>query len=183
MTSPLVAHGRHSRVLWVIGILVLAAPLLAWGVVERERLFAPNADEAAAADETAPEADPPAPATVHVDSRSVRAAGIEIEPVRALPMENTISCPGSAAFNANRYVEVPPKADGSVRSVLVDVGQQVHKGDVLAVVSSDPVGELKASYLKALVHEEHLDWQVESLKAAGKGMPAKALFEAEHLLK
>lgn len=183
MSSPLVAQVRHSRVLWGIGILVLAAPLLAWGVVERERLFTRYAEEPTAADENPPQADPPAAATVRVDSRAVQAAGIEIEPVRVLPMENTISCPGGAAFNANRYVEVPPKADGSVRRVLVDVGQQVNKGDVLAVVSSDPVGELKASYLKALVHEEHLDWQVDSLKAAGQGIPAKALFEAEHLLK
>jgi cobalt-zinc-cadmium efflux system membrane fusion protein len=152
-------------------------------VVERERLFAPNAENAAAPDENASQVDPPAPATVHVDSRSVRAAGIEIEPVRALPMENTISCPGGAAFNANRYVEIPPKADGSVRRVLVDVGDHVSKGDVLAVVSSDPVGEVKGAYLKALVHEEHLQWQVESLKAAGQGIPAKALFETEHLLK
>src|SRR4051794_1883752 len=105
MTSPSVAQVRQSRILWVVGVLVLAAPLLAWGVVERERLFAFNAEKGAAPDEIAPQVSPPAPATVHVDSRSVRAAGIEIEPVRALPMENIISCPGSAAFNANRYVE------------------------------------------------------------------------------
>jgi membrane fusion protein, heavy metal efflux system len=110
------------------------------------------------------------------------AAGIEVEPVQSRAAENAITCNGSAGFNQNKYVKVPPKAEGILGKISVDVGSPVRAGDVLAVVNSQVVGDLKASYLKAIVHEEHLRWQVERYKAVAEGIAAKNLFESQHLL-
>jgi cobalt-zinc-cadmium efflux system membrane fusion protein len=58
----------------------------------------------------------------------------------------------------------------------------VRAGNVLAVVNSHALGDLKASYLKALVHQEHLRWQIERYQAAADGIAAKNLIETKHLL-
>jgi cobalt-zinc-cadmium efflux system membrane fusion protein len=110
------------------------------------------------------------------------AAGIEVEPVQSRSLESTISCNANAGFNQNRYVKVPPKADGILSKINVDVGANVRAGDVLAVVNSQALGDLKASYIKALVHQEHLRWQIEKFTAAAEGIAAKNLFEARHFL-
>ncbi len=138
--------------------------------------------EADPAPETA-EADDPDPKFVRLERGDIVAAsGIEVEPVQSRPVENTITCNGIAGFNQNQYVKVPPRADGILRKINVDVGAVVAAGDVLAVVDSPAVGDQKASYFKAMVHEEHLRWQVDKLSAAIEGIPASRLYEARHLL-
>ena len=41
-------------------------------------------------------------------------------------VDTTITCNGSAGFNQNKYVKVPPKADGILAKINVDVGGNVH---------------------------------------------------------
>lgn len=99
-------------------------------------------------------------------------------------MDSTISCNGNVGFNQNRYVKVPPKAEGILREVRVDVGSPVRTGDVLAVVNSQVAGDLKASYLKAIIHEGHLRWQLNQYKTLSEqqAVAVKNLLETEHLL-
>ncbi len=167
-------------VLLTIGILaaILAAAAYVRYAMPRQPVDG-EADEAAA---TA-EADPGEPKFVRLERADVVAsAGIEVEPVQTRPVENTITCNGSAAFNQNQYVKVPPRADGILGKIRVDVGAAVAAGDVLAVVDSPAVGDQKAAYFKAKVHEEHLRWQVDKLSKAIEGIPGMRLFEAQHLL-
>jgi membrane fusion protein, heavy metal efflux system len=155
----------------------LVAVLLVW-IAIRARRSAPEVAEA------------PAPAADTTELKQVRlvrpeleaAAGIEVAPVESRPLSATITCNGSAGFNQNNYVKIPPKAAGILRAIPVDVGQRVSTGDILAVVDSPDVGEAKAELLKALIHEEHLRWQIDKYKAAAEGIPAKNLFEAQHFL-
>lgn len=171
-------HFSASRIrngLLVVGVpaAALAVAMLVRIAVRANRPAEENEQPAAAAE----------PTTVRLDRPELgTAAGIEVEPVQSRKVESTISCNGSAGFNQNSYVKVPPKAEGILLSIHVDVGSQVHAGDVLAVVNSHVLGDLKASYLKALVHEEHLRWQVERYQAAAEGIAAKSLFETKHLL-
>jgi membrane fusion protein, heavy metal efflux system len=183
MVYSAVGGAHRSWRLPAICVLAVAAPLLTWLVLRFGPSIAWQRSERPAAEASATGPHTLAPSgAVRVQSGSLRAAGIEVESVRSVSMDNSISCQGSVGFNSNKYVEVPPKADGILRKINVDVGSRVRAGDVLAVVNSDVLGELKASFIKGMVHEEHLKWQVESLSAAGKGIPAKALFEAKHLL-
>jgi cobalt-zinc-cadmium efflux system membrane fusion protein len=161
--------------------LITAALVIVPLVMIAVRANRPAPENEAADDESA--GDEVAATSVRLGrAELVRAAGIEVEPVQSRAVNSTIVCNGSAGFNQNSYVKVPPKADGVLRKINVDVGQTVHAGDVLAIVDSHNYGDLKASYIKALVHEEHLRWQVEKYRAAGEGIAAKNLFEAQHML-
>lgn len=54
-----------------------------------------------------------------------------------------------AAYNASRYAEVRPRVSGFAREVKVEAGDEVRRGQVLAVIDSAEVGSAKAQYLNA----------------------------------
>lgn len=112
----------------------------------------------------------------------VSAAGIEVATVGTQAAETVIHCTGSAGFNQNRYVKVPPKAAGIVRAIEADVGAIVRQGYPLAAVDAQAIGDLKAALIKAQVHEEHARWQIDRYQAAGDAVSVKMLVEAQHLL-
>jgi cobalt-zinc-cadmium efflux system membrane fusion protein len=171
---------RLRNILIIVGVpaAALAAVLLARMAVNAQRPQ-PDADVSQTAETRgAGEA-----TSVRLDRTELRAAaGIEVESVQSRSADAAISCNASASFNQNKYVKVPPKADGILAKINVDVGAAVRAGDVLAVVNSQTVGELKKEFINGLVHEEHLRWQVDRYKAAADGVAAKNLFEAQHLL-
>ncbi len=181
MVSSALAH--QARYGWqLIGFTLLGVGLVAvaWlsGLTHRQPSAPVEPAEPAAAT-----AEPATPSVVRLPSGQIRAAaGIEVAPAQSVPLANTMSCFGSASFNQNSYVKVPPRAEGMLGPIKVDVGSRVKPGDVLAIVKSQSIGDLKKSYVNALVHEEHLRWQVQRFQAVGDGVPAKNLFETQHLL-
>jgi len=54
-----------------------------------------------------------------------------------------------AAYNASRYAEVRPRIAGFAREVKVEAGDEVRRGQVLAVIDSAEVGSAKAQYITA----------------------------------
>lgn len=164
---------RDSLIMLGVATAALAAALVVRTAVHRHR--PPEKQD----QQPAMTADP---GELSLSPELAEAAGIEVEPVQSRAIENTISCNGSASFNQNKYVKVAPKTDGILVAIKVDVGARARMGDVLAVVNSQPLGDLKASYIKALIHQEHLRWQLERFKAAREGIAFKELHEAEHSL-
>ena len=65
-----------------------------------------------------------------------------------------LTCNGETAYDARRSAEVLPRVAGVLREVKVDLGQLVHRGEILAVVDSAQVGASKAQYLIARSAEE-----------------------------
>jgi cobalt-zinc-cadmium efflux system membrane fusion protein len=54
-----------------------------------------------------------------------------------------------AAYNASRYAEVRPRISGFAHEVKVEAGDEVRRGQVLAVIDSAEVGSAKAQYITA----------------------------------
>ena len=173
---------RHDRFVTItLSAMALAAVLGIWMVVPTHPPENSGADPAAEADD----ADTPEPSSIRLDRADLRAAaGIEIAPVEMRPVDSTFSCNGNVGFNQNHFVKVPPKAEGILREVRVDVGSTVRTGDILAVVNSQVAGDLKASYLKAIIHEGHLRWQLNQYRTLSEqqAVAVKNVLETEHLL-
>jgi cobalt-zinc-cadmium efflux system membrane fusion protein len=166
-------------VYWALGFAVLIGTGLTWFELRARRIAAADAEPA----DEAPNDGAPLASEVRLSRAELgQAAGIEVAPVESRAVENKLACNGNAQFNLNKYVKVPPKADGILGKINVDVGSSVRAGDVLAVINSQAFGDLKASLLNAMVHEEHLRWQVDRYAQAVEGIAAKSLFEARHFL-
>ena len=66
----------------------------------------------------------------------------------------TLRLTGEVQLDQTRVVDVPPTASGRVLRVNAFLGQQVKRGDVLAVIHSGDFGEAKAAYLTASIQDE-----------------------------
>lgn len=78
---------------------------------------------------------------VNMTDAQVKAAGISIEAAGAAPIRSVIQLPGEIRFNEDRTARLAPRVAGVVQGVPVNLGQQVRKGEVLAVVSSPALSE------------------------------------------
>lgn len=87
--------------------------------------------------------------TVNMTDTQLQAAGIRIQTAGAARIQNSITLPGEIRFNADRTAHVTPRLAGVVERVTADLGQQVKKGQVLAVVASMGLSDLRSELLNA----------------------------------
>jgi cobalt-zinc-cadmium efflux system membrane fusion protein len=75
--------------------------------------------------------------------------GIEIITAGQATIKPTLTLPGEIIFNHHTLVQVVPRMPGMVTSVTRHVGQQVKKGEILAVIESPMLAELRSQYMIA----------------------------------
>lgn len=86
---------------------------------------------------------------VAMSDAQIGAAGITIDSAAPAPIRSALQLPGEIRFNADRTAHVVPRVAGVVERVAADLGQQVKRGQVLAVLSSAAVSELRAEWQTA----------------------------------
>lgn len=92
---------------------------------------------------------------------SVTGALTKTAAVREGDLGRTLRLTGEVQYDQTTLVDVLPAASGKVASVKARLGQQVAKGDVLAVIHSGDFGEAKATYMEAhtvaeVAHQEKI---------------------------
>lgn len=81
---------------------------------------------------------------VAMSAEQLKAAGIGVDAAGASQIRSTLQLPGEIRFNEDRTAHVVPRVAGIVEAVPVSLGEQVRKGQVLAVISSPTVSEQRA---------------------------------------
>ncbi|WP_422015590.1 efflux RND transporter periplasmic adaptor subunit [Roseateles sp.] len=81
---------------------------------------------------------------VRLSAEQIKAAGIVIETAGPATVRSTLTLPGEIAFNEDRTAHVVPRVGGVVEAVPVALGQQVTRGQLLAVISSPTVSDQRA---------------------------------------
>lgn len=81
---------------------------------------------------------------VAMSDAQIQAAGIKVEPSRSAIVRTALQLPGEIRFNEDRTAHMVPRIAGVVESVSANLGQQVRRGQVLAVLSSVGVSELRS---------------------------------------
>jgi cobalt-zinc-cadmium efflux system membrane fusion protein len=81
---------------------------------------------------------------VTMTAAQIKAAGIDIDTSTPATIRTSLQLPGEIGFNEDRTAHVVPRVGGVVESVAVALGQQVVKGQVLAVISSSSVSDRRA---------------------------------------
>jgi cobalt-zinc-cadmium efflux system membrane fusion protein len=79
----------------------------------------------------------------------VAAADIQLRTAGATRLETFVRLPGEVKLNEDRTAHVTPRVDGIVQEVQANLGQQVRKGELLAVVASADVSEQRSSLAAA----------------------------------
>ena len=86
---------------------------------------------------------------VTMTAEQIKAAGVSIETAGPATIRSALQLPGEIAFNDDRTAHVVPRVGGVVEAVPVSLGQQVTKGQVLAVISSTAVSDHRAELQSA----------------------------------
>ncbi|MQA89816.1 MAG: efflux RND transporter periplasmic adaptor subunit [Gemmatimonas sp.] len=117
---------------------------------------------------------------VVLDSTAVGIANITLVPVETV---QTIGLPvtGIITYDANRVSHIGPRIDGRIVRLAADIGEQVAGGQVLAILESPEVGQIRAdeSEAVALVGIARENYQRE-LRLEEQGISSrKELLDAE----
>ena len=86
---------------------------------------------------------------IAMTAEQVTAAGIEVVPVSDGGLVSRVSVPGVLAASQDRLARVTARVGGRVAEVRKGLGEQVAKGDVLAVIESREVADAKGEFLAA----------------------------------
>jgi membrane fusion protein, heavy metal efflux system len=81
---------------------------------------------------------------------AVEEAGIEVKAAGPAALSTVLALPGEIQLNPRRVAHVVPRVEGVVVEVRKELGDTVKRGEVLAVLESRELAELKSQYLVAL---------------------------------
>jgi len=82
---------------------------------------------------------------VRLTAPQIEQAGIKTLAAGAATVATTVQLPGEVRFNEDRTAHVVPRLPGVAESVLAELGQTVKKGQVLAVISSPELAEMRST--------------------------------------
>lgn len=87
--------------------------------------------------------------SVKLTDAQISASGIKVLKAGPATIRSTLSLPGEIKFNQDRTAQVVPLLEGTVQAVHADIGQSVKKGQVLAVIASVELSDLRSQLLTA----------------------------------
>ncbi|MBD8573999.1 efflux RND transporter periplasmic adaptor subunit [Pseudomonas syringae] len=79
-----------------------------------------------------------------LSAEQITSAGIELAVASARPVGVAVSFPGEIRFDEDRTAHLVPRVGGVVERVLVELGQPVRKGQVLAVIASPQIADQRS---------------------------------------
>ncbi len=117
-----------------------------------------------------------------VSPEAARDIDLKVQPISLSSMANVITIDG--------VIDVPPthrsvasaQLGGSIQSILVDRGARVHRGDVLAEISSQPLQNLQLELMKVNLDLDLQSRLAENLRSAVDGIAQRRLWETESLV-
>ena len=73
--------------------------------------------------------------------------GVETEIAGAVKLQSNLNLLGEVRLNEDRTLQIVPRLAGVVESVAVNAGDKVSKGQLLAVISSQALVDLRTEVL------------------------------------
>lgn len=89
------------------------------------------------------------PGFVKMTPQQIQGAGILTTRAAAASVDTAVILPGEVRFNEDRTAHVVPRVAGVVESVFASLGENVKKGQPLAVIASAELAELRSTALAA----------------------------------
>jgi cobalt-zinc-cadmium efflux system membrane fusion protein len=86
---------------------------------------------------------------MRMSDAQAKGAGIQVAAASGARIRSTLQLQGEIQFNQDRLVRVVPRLAGVVTGVAKNAGDRVRRGEVLAVLESQGLGDLRSEYLAA----------------------------------
>ncbi len=139
----------------IAAVLIMGALLAALILFSGKSSFSADKEETATADSEGKQesekqhANQEDDGKIHFTDAQIRDAGISLEKAGPVRISNTAQLAGEIRFNEDRTAHVVPRLAGVVESAPANLGQQVKKGQLLAVIASTQLSEMRSELLSA----------------------------------
>ncbi|HZZ73160.1 MAG TPA: efflux RND transporter periplasmic adaptor subunit, partial [Pirellulales bacterium] len=117
-------------------------------------------------------------------NEAVEKAGIDIAVVDERSVVEAVTANGELVYDQTRSAHLASRVAGTVWRVEKHVGDQVHSGDILALIDAADVGKAKSELLQSIAERRLKQTNVERLKPLAEDgtIPGRQLREAEAAL-
>ena len=89
---------------------------------------------------------------VELTDEAVRTSAIAIESAGPVKMRSELELPGEIMLNGDKLAHVVPRMSGVIREIRKNQGDNVKKGEIIAILDSRELAEAKRQYLETM-HE------------------------------
>ncbi|ADE14781.1 efflux transporter, RND family, MFP subunit [Nitrosococcus halophilus Nc 4] len=96
----------------------------------------------------------PSPGYIELSPEALQSAGIKVKVAGPAEIKTALELPGEIQFNENRLAHVVPRVEGVVAAVYKHLGAPVKKGELIAVLESRELADLKSQYYTAIKRRE-----------------------------
>lgn len=117
------------------------------------------------------------------DAESIERLGIQTTPVQTREMVEFVETTGVIDYDQTRMVKISSKVPGTVWRVEKEAGDQVRKGELLAILEAARVGEAKSAFLQAIVQTRFRQNTLERLKQVSEVVTEREIREADAALR
>ena len=117
-----------------------------------------------------------------VSPETARDIDLEVEPVSPRSLAEIVTVDGVVDVPPTSRTVAASQLAGSIQRILVDRGQKVRRGDVLAEVASQELQNLQLELTRAQLDADLLKTSLENLRGAGDSVSQRRLWEAESQL-
>ena len=117
-----------------------------------------------------------------VSDETARDIGLILQPASQLSLAETITVDGLVDVPPTRRTVASAQLGGSIARILVDRGQKVRAGEVLAEIISQEFQNLQLEYLRSHLDSELQQEIMSNLGEAGDAVSQRRLWEAESRL-
>jgi cobalt-zinc-cadmium efflux system membrane fusion protein len=126
------------------------------------------------------------PARVEFPSaEAVRKAGLQVKAAREETLARYVTASGMVDYDPPRYARLTARAPGTIRRVYKEIGDPIHRGDVLLLLDAADVGKAKADFLTSLTQVKLRSTTLERLQAVERqgGASERSVRDAEAALR
>jgi len=138
----------HFKKFYATGIVVIVGIVLAIIIIRMEKVTTVDEEHEDAALQR--ESKGQIKGEVELAPETVQSAGIVVETAGPTQMKTVLELPGEIKLNADKVVHVVPRLAGIITAVYKNLGDAVKHGEVLAVLDSRELAELKSAYLASI---------------------------------
>ncbi|QPJ64212.1 MAG: HlyD family efflux transporter periplasmic adaptor subunit [Candidatus Nitrohelix vancouverensis] len=93
-------------------------------------------------------------ARVELPENALKNSGITIEKAGPQTIKTNLRLTGEIELNEEKVVHIVPRLNGVVKKVFKDLGDQVKRGELLAIIESRELADAKINYLAAMKHSK-----------------------------
>jgi cobalt-zinc-cadmium efflux system membrane fusion protein len=114
---------------------------------------------------------------------AIEEAGIRTRPIEEKLIDEYVTAHGHIDFDQNHYAHLATRASGTAWRVFKQAGDEIKKGDVLALIACPELAQLKFDLQQTLLMVKLRERYYQRLRNAGTSTPAKDLESSEFALR